>query len=121
VEIFTPPLCAAPIVLPDNDPDGRLYLDAAASSLKEVGASVRVLALPGVAPKGDVIDWERAGGTVEQLHAMIEHEARPWVPGELEPEELPAPGARKRRKKQPAAHPAIWRFRRSTMSTLLMS
>jgi hypothetical protein len=70
------------VVLPDNDPDGLVYLDAVAVSLTEVGASVRVLALPGLAPKGDIIDWERAGGTVEQLHALIEHEARPWVPGE---------------------------------------
>ncbi len=89
------------VVLPDNDPDGMVYLDAVAVSLTEVGASVRVLDLP-VGPKGDVIDWERAGGTVEQLHALIDNDARPWVPGEREPEEVSAPGARKQRKKHPA-------------------
>jgi hypothetical protein len=72
------------IVLPDNDSDGRLYLDAAAASLKEVGTSVRVLALPGLGPKGDIINWERAGGTAEKLHALIENEARPWEPSECE-------------------------------------
>lgn len=71
------------VVLPDNDPDGLVYLDAVAVSLTEVDASVRVLDLP-VGPKGDVIDWERAGGTREQLDALIDNDARPWAPSERE-------------------------------------
>jgi hypothetical protein len=70
------------VILPDNDPAGRLHLDAVAVSLKEAGATVRVLDLPGLGPKGDVLDWAKAGGTVEQLHALIENEARPWAPSE---------------------------------------
>jgi hypothetical protein len=73
------------VILPDNDQAGRLHLDAVAVSLSEVGASVRVLDLPGLPPKGDVIDWGAAGGTVEQLHALIENDARPWAPTEREP------------------------------------
>jgi hypothetical protein len=65
------------VVMPDNDPDGRLYLDAAAASLIEVGAAVRVLNLPGLGPKGDVINWAAGGGTVKELLDLIEH-ARPW-------------------------------------------
>jgi CHC2 zinc finger len=72
------------VVMPDNDPDGRLYLDTVAYSLKEVGARVRILDLPGLGPKGDVINWEAAGGTVEQLHALIDSDARPWAPSERE-------------------------------------
>jgi hypothetical protein len=72
------------VVMPDNDPDGRLYLDTVACSLKEVGARVRILDLPGLGPKGDVINWEAAGGTVEQLHALIDSDARPWAPSERE-------------------------------------
>src|SRR5580704_5395333 len=68
------------VILPDNDEPGRLHLDAVAASLKEAGATVRALDLPGLGPKGDVIDWARAGGTVEQLHALIENDARPLVP-----------------------------------------
>jgi len=68
------------VVFPDNDPPGRLHLDAVATSLEEAGAAIRVLDLPGLGPKGDVIDWARAGGTVEQLHALIEREARKWEP-----------------------------------------
>ncbi|HXN88835.1 MAG TPA: AAA family ATPase [Methylocella sp.] len=76
------------VILPDNDQAGRLHLDAVAVSLSEVGARVRVLDLPGLLPKGDVVGWANAGGTVEQLHAMIERDARPceaataWAPGE---------------------------------------
>jgi KaiC/GvpD/RAD55 family RecA-like ATPase len=68
------------VILPDNDQAGRLHVDAVAVSLSEVGASVRVLDLPGLPLKGDVIDWAGAGGTVEQLHALIENEARSWEP-----------------------------------------
>jgi putative DNA primase/helicase len=102
------------LVLPDNDPDGRLYLDAAAVSLKEVGATVRVLELPGVGPKGDIIDWERGGGTVEQLHALIEHEVRPWVPSERESMNagpalaLAAPEIITRRANEIALKPIAW-------------
>jgi putative DNA primase/helicase len=70
--------------LPDNDQAGRLHLDAVGVSLSEVGASVRVLDLPGLPPKGDVIDWANAGGTAEQLHALIENEARSLEPSECE-------------------------------------
>jgi hypothetical protein len=61
-----------------------LHLDAVAVSLKESGATVRVLDLPGLGPKGDIIDWQRAGGTREQLDALIENEARPWAPSQRE-------------------------------------
>jgi hypothetical protein len=67
------------VVLPDNDPPGRLHLDAVAASLKEAGASVRVPDLPGLGAKGDVVDWAAAGGTREQLDALIENTARPWA------------------------------------------
>jgi putative DNA primase/helicase len=70
------------VILPDNDPPGRKHLDAVAASVKEVGAAVRVLTLPGLPPKGDVVDWAASGGTAEQLHDLIEHDARPWVPGD---------------------------------------
>jgi len=36
--------------------------------------------LLGLAPKGDVIDWAKHGGTVEQLHDLIRREAKPWTP-----------------------------------------
>jgi putative DNA primase/helicase len=68
------------VILPDNDPPGRKHLDAVAASLKAVDAAVRVLDLPGLPSKGDVVDWADAGGTAEQLHALIDRDARPWKP-----------------------------------------
>jgi KaiC/GvpD/RAD55 family RecA-like ATPase len=70
------------IVLPDNDQPGRDHVNTVAANLSERGAAIRILDLPGLGPKGDVIDWARAGGTVEKLHALIEHEARPWTHGQ---------------------------------------
>lgn len=68
------------LVLPDNDQPGRDHANTVAANLSERGATIRVLDLPGLGPRGDVIDWARAGGTVEQLHALIEREARKWEP-----------------------------------------
>lgn len=59
------------VILPDNDQAGRKHLDTAAASLKNTGADVRVLDLPRLGPKGDLIDWAKAGGTAEQLHNVI--------------------------------------------------
>jgi RecA-family ATPase len=52
--------------------------------VQAVGAKVRVLALPNLPGKGDVLDWAKTGGTVERLHDLIEHEAKPWTAAERE-------------------------------------
>jgi putative DNA primase/helicase len=35
--------------------------------------------LPGLGPKGDVVDWAAAGGTADMLRDLVETDARPWV------------------------------------------
>jgi hypothetical protein len=60
------------VLLPDNDDAGRNHARKVASILEPVAASIRVLELPGLPPKGDVVDWLEAGGTAEQLKAMLE-------------------------------------------------
>jgi DNA primase len=45
------------VILPDNDAAGRKHLAIVAASLQNIAASVRVLDLPGLPPKGDIIDW----------------------------------------------------------------
>src|SRR5262249_45118518 len=42
-----------------------------AQSLRGKAASVRVVNLPGLPPKGDVSDWLAAGGTREQLEKLV--------------------------------------------------
>ena len=71
---------AAVVILPDNDDPGRAHVGAVAATLQDVAASVSVLELPGLGAKEDIRDWAAKGGTVEQLHQLIEHEAKPWVP-----------------------------------------
>jgi putative DNA primase/helicase len=80
------------VILPDNDAPGRSHAEAIAGSLADIAASIRILDLPGLPPKGDVIDWSRNGGTVEALHDLIEREAKPWTaPPESEADEARAP------------------------------
>ena len=50
-----------------------------------VAASVKILELPGLQPKGDVSDWLDAGGTRDELERLA-HEAPTWVPPAPEPE-----------------------------------
>ena len=68
------------IILPDNDPAGREHVDVVAGSLANIAASIRVLSLHGLKPKGDIVDWVKGGGTVEELHRLIEQEAKFWTP-----------------------------------------
>jgi putative DNA primase/helicase len=81
------------VVLPDNDDAGRRHANQVAAALHERVASVRILELSDVPPKGDVSDWiatfddpEEAG---ERL-AMLVESAPEWKPGE--PVETPAMG-----------------------------
>lgn len=59
------------VILPDNDESGRNHAAQVASSLQGIAASVRVVELPNLPPKGDVSDWLDAGGTVEQLKELV--------------------------------------------------
>jgi hypothetical protein len=66
-------------ILPDNDDPGRRHAEQVARSLYGVAAEVKVVALPGLPPKGDVSDWLAAGHTVDELHRLVD-DARPWRP-----------------------------------------
>jgi hypothetical protein len=54
-------------VLTDNDEPGFDHGEKVARSLAGVAKRVRVLLLPGLKPKGDIINWLDAGGTKEEL------------------------------------------------------
>ncbi len=69
------------VVLPDNDPPGLEHGWAVVGSLMQYGAaSVRIVLLPGLPPKGDVSDYLDAGFGREQLVRTIKA-APEWVPG----------------------------------------
>lgn len=69
----------AVVVLADNDPAGRKHAASVCAALHGVAASVRLLDLPGLPPKGDVSDWLDAGGATEDLGTLA-HAAPEWDP-----------------------------------------
>jgi putative DNA primase/helicase len=73
------------ILIPDNDESGHRHVQAVARKLSGRAASIRILELPGLPPKGDVSDWLAAGGTREQLEDMTVA-ALLWEPGDAPPE-----------------------------------
>lgn len=62
-------------ILPDNDEPGRKHAEQVAISLRGITESLRVVALPGLASKGDVSDWieshRSAGKTNEAIRARL--------------------------------------------------
>ncbi len=58
---------------PDNDSEGLEYATAVKRLALEAGAlRVNVLQLPGLPPKGDVVEWLAAGGTSAQFSALLQ-------------------------------------------------
>jgi 5S rRNA maturation endonuclease (ribonuclease M5) len=64
------------VLLPHNDKPGREHADAVAAALNGIAKRIRVLDIAehwsGCPSKGDVSDWIAAGGTADQLAAMVE-------------------------------------------------
>jgi hypothetical protein len=62
------------IILPDNDEPGRKHAEDVARNLGPVAASVRIVELPGLPPKGDVSDWLDRNGDARQsdLEILVE-------------------------------------------------
>lgn len=80
------------VLLPDNDEPGRAHAETVARNLAGIAERVRVVALPGLPPKGDVSDWIEAGGTVADLGRIVD--AAPlWTADATEPK--PKKGSRR--------------------------
>jgi len=60
------------VILPDNDEPGRKHGEVVARSLVGIAASVKVVELPGLPPKGDAVDWLHDDGRVEELIGLVE-------------------------------------------------
>jgi hypothetical protein len=67
----------AVVILPDHDDAGERYAADAARALAGVAASVRVVRLPGLPPKGDVVQYLRQGHGRDALLAYARGEAPP--------------------------------------------
>lgn len=72
------------VILPDNDTAGKEHLKMVGNKLDGVASSVRYLELPGLPPKGDVVDWIDAGGDLDQLYDLVDRSSRMWEPTPFE-------------------------------------
>ena len=61
------------VLLPDNDPAGREHVELIAESLAPIARRLRILELPNLPEKRDVVDWHAAGGTAEG-HCHVKRE-----------------------------------------------
>jgi putative DNA primase/helicase len=60
------------VILPDNDQAGREHAEVVASALRAAGcASIRVVNLPNLPNKGDIIDWVKGGGTAPVFAELV--------------------------------------------------
>jgi hypothetical protein len=66
------------VILPDNDEPGRQHANVVAASLRDIAHNVRVLELPDLGPKEDIINWAERGGDRHQLNELIATKAEPW-------------------------------------------
>jgi putative DNA primase/helicase len=60
------------VILPDNDSAGEDHAALVAKALDGVAASVKLLRLPDLPAKGDVVDWLAAGGTADELRRLAD-------------------------------------------------
>lgn len=58
------------VIIPDNDEVGRAHANQVARSIQSYAASVKLLELPNLLPKGDVSDWIDSGGTTTSLSEL---------------------------------------------------
>ena len=66
-------------LVPDNDPAGFAHLQTVGRSLTGIANSIRVVMLPGIGAKDDIVNWAERGGTHEQFDQLIER-APAFVP-----------------------------------------
>lgn len=59
-------------ILPDNDEAGQKYAASVSSVLKKLLVPHVIIDLPNLKPKGDVIDFFAAGGTLSDIQNLIE-------------------------------------------------
>jgi len=69
---FMPIQGKAVVIIPDNDKPGEKHAQQVAKLATDAGAkSVKILRLPGLPKKGDVVEWLQAEGSTEQWAELI--------------------------------------------------
>lgn len=68
------------VILPDNDDEGRAFAGKAAVDIERAGGEPRIVELPGLPPKGDIIDWT---GSPADFDALINPPAKTFPLADL--------------------------------------
>ena len=65
---------ASVAIVVDNDPAGEKFGRLVAAGLKAQSPdqSIKIVRLPNLPPKGDIVEWIAAGGTAEQFRQVVE-------------------------------------------------
>jgi putative DNA primase/helicase len=72
------------LILPDYDEAGRKHAGQVAQSLTGIASRIRIVELPDLPPKGDIVDWQQAGHKREELDLLVQ-QAPDWQPGKTPP------------------------------------
>ncbi|MCC7201864.1 MAG: DUF3987 domain-containing protein [Nitrospirae bacterium] len=75
-------------ILPDNDEPGRLYASNIANALHGQAKQIKIVNLPGLKEKGDIIDWAKLEGCGKDKLLQIIQEAPTWRPEEWMSKEI---------------------------------
>lgn len=85
IELAKPLVGRRVIILPDNDDAGRQHAENVARTVLKAGAAeVRMLELPSLPPKGDVVDWMLATKDQDKIRTIrrLADAAPKWSPTE---------------------------------------
>lgn len=96
------------VILPDNDDEGRAFAVKAAQDIERAGGDARIVELPGLLTKGDIIDWT---GTPDDLEALLHPPAETFPVADL------AKWARTDPKPKPFIMPGFIPARELTLAT----
>lgn len=66
------------IILPDNDAAGEAHAKVVTEPSIGIVASIKIVNLPGLPEKGDIVNWVASGGTREQLEALVSETPYTW-------------------------------------------
>ncbi|MEN6532509.1 MAG: DUF927 domain-containing protein [Bryobacteraceae bacterium] len=77
------------VILPDNDEPGRKHAELVRALCQGKAEEILTVELPGLGPKGDIVDWARAGNTKETLLALVDDTRK--TPQPQTPNTEPAP------------------------------
>lgn len=55
------------VIMPDNDEPGQAFAATVKEALEGIAATVAIMELPGLPPKGDIIDWQGDAGELRTL------------------------------------------------------